>query len=211
MMGKLGSGKGTQAEILSQRFNIPAISVGNLYRQEIINNTEIGKTAKRIFNGEFMPDDITNSLVLKRIENIDCANGFIIDGYPRTTNQANCIINYIDLAIDLDISDELCFERLLGRRIHKASGRTYHIKYKKPIIENIDDITGEMLEIRSDDRKEVIENRLKIYYQESECLFRYYKEVGFPVLKIDSSSGVQTVADLIYNQIQGVNHGSAKH
>ncbi len=193
LLGKLACGKGTQADILSDYLKIPVIPTGNLYRQEIENNTEIGKLAKNIIDvGLFMPDEITNNLIASKIHNH--SNGFIIEGYPRTFNQAAFIKDDVNLIIDIDISDEEVYRRLEGRLVHKKSGRTYHCKYNPPLIFNRDNLTGEVLERRIDDDPKIIKNRLIEYKRECVGIGQYFKDNGLRVENVSGEGSIEQVA-----------------
>lgn len=208
VLGKLGSGKGTQAEFLGKKLCIPVIQIGRIYRQEIEKGTEIGKLAQSLIdNGNFMPCEITNKLVFNRIQQRDCINGFIIEGYPRTIKQAEFSLPYINTVVNIDITDEMAIERLRGRRVHKESGRTYHIVHNPPKIENKDDVTGEPLVQRADDREDIIKHRLSIYYKECAHLVGYYKSKGLYVVEIDGAGSIGEVEEQIHNKlISGAKH-----
>lgn len=177
LLGPPGVGKGTQAKLLQEKLNIPQISTGDLFRAAIKNQTELGKKAKEYMDkGNLVPDEITNDLVKLRIQESDCKNGFILDGYPRTINQAETLEKNleslgkkIDLVVSLELDDSLIVERITGRRTSKKTGKIYHIKYNPPIDEKEED-----LEQRADDTEEVVVNRLKVYHSQTSPLIEFY-------------------------------------
>ena len=178
LLGAPGAGKGTQATFLKTKFNIPQISTGDMLRSAVTNKTELGVSAKDYMDrGVLVPDDLIITLVKLRINEDDCKNGFLLDGFPRSIPQAQAMkdigIN-IDYVIEIQVPDEDIIERLSGRRIHLESGRIYHIKYNPPIEEEKDDITGEPLIIRDDDIKKTILKRLETYHQQTEPLVSFY-------------------------------------
>ena len=178
LLGAPGAGKGTQATFLRTKFNIPQISTGDMLRSAVTNKTELGVSAKDYMDrGLLVPDDLIINLVKFRINEDDCKNGFLLDGFPRSIPQAQAMkdigIN-IDYVIGIQVPDEVIIERLSGRRIHLESGRIYHIKYNPPIEEEKDDITGEPLIIRDDDIKETILKRLETYHHQTEPLVSFY-------------------------------------
>ena len=178
LLGAPGAGKGTQATFLGTKFNIPQISTGDMLRSAVTNKTELGVSAKDFMDrGLLVPDDLIINLVKLRINEDDCKNGFLLDGFPRSIRQAQAMkdigIN-IDYVIEIQVPDEDIIERLSGRRIHLESGRIYHIKYNPPKEERKDDITGEPLIIRDDDIKETILKRLETYHHQTEPLVSFY-------------------------------------
>jgi len=178
LLGAPGAGKGTQATFLRSKFNIPQISTGDMLRSAVTNKTELGVSAKDYMDqGLLVPDDLIINLVKLRINEVDCKNGFLLDGFPRSIPQAQAMkdtgIN-IDYVIEIQVPDEDIIERLSGRRIHLKSGRIYHIKYNPPKEEGKDDITGEPLIIRDDDIKETILKRLETYHHQTEPLVSFY-------------------------------------
>ena len=178
LLGAPGAGKGTQATFLKSKFNIPQISTGDMLRSAVKNKTELGVSAKDYMDqGLLVPDDLIINLVKLRINEDDCKNGFLLDGFPRSIPQAQAMkdigIN-IDYVIEIQVPDEDIIERLSGRRIHLESGRIYHIKYNPPKEEGKDDITGEPLIIRDDDIKETILKRLETYHHQTEPLVSFY-------------------------------------
>ena len=169
LLGAPGAGKGTQAQFISKKFNIPQISTGDMLRAAVKEGTEVGLKAKKLMDaGELVSDEIILDLVQERISQADCKNGFLFDGFPRTINQAKELSNRgitIDFVVEINVDDDEIITRMSGRRVHQASGRTYHVKFNPPKIENVDDETGEPLIQRDDDQEETVKKRLKIYHE----------------------------------------------
>ena len=178
LLGAPGAGKGTQAQFIMQKFGIPQISTGDMFRAAIKEGTELGKQAKALMDeGKLVPDELTVALVKDRIAQPDCANGFLLDGFPRTIPQADALKESgvkIDLVLEFDVADEVIVERMSGRRVHQPSGRTYHVVYNPPKVEGKDDVTGEDLIIRPDDKTETVLERLSIYHKQTKPLIAYY-------------------------------------
>ena len=179
LLGAHGAGKGTQGTLLKNTYDIPQISTGDMLRNAVANNIDLGIKAKSFMDkGELVPDSLIIDLVSLRVKDKDCMNGFLLDGFPRTIPQAEALalagIN-IDFVVEIDVPDDIILERLSGRRIHPESGRTYHIKYDPPNIEGVDNITGDPLIIRDDDVKETIKKRLENYHSQTEPLVNFYK------------------------------------
>ena len=179
LLGAPGAGKGTQSNFLKAKFKIPQISTGDMLREAVSDNSDLGQKAKEFMDsGQLVPDQLIIDLVKERILKNDCKNGFLFDGFPRTIPQAEALIAAeinIDLVIEINVSDNVIIERLGGRRVHPTSGRIYHVKYSPPKTEGIDDITGEPLIIRDDDCRETIVKRLDTYHQQTEPLINFYK------------------------------------
>ena len=178
LLGAPGAGKGTQAQFIMKKLNIPQISTGDMLRAAIKEKTELGIKAQTVIDrGELVSDDIILGLVQERISKPDCKNGFLLDGFPRTLAQANGLKEIkidIDFVFDFDISDNEILKRMTGRRVHLDSGRTYHIIYNPPRVEGLDDLTGEPLVIRNDDQEETVKKRLKVYHEQTAPLKEYY-------------------------------------
>ena len=178
LLGAPGAGKGTQAQFIMNKFGIPQISTGDMFRAAIKEGTELGKQAKALMDeGKLVPDELTVALVKDRIAQPDCANGFLLDGFPRTIPQADALKDSgvkIDLVLEFDVEDEVIVERMSGRRVHQPSGRTYHVVYNPPKTEGKDDVTGEELIIRQDDKPETVLERLAIYHKQTKPLIAYY-------------------------------------
>ena len=180
LLGAPGAGKGTQAQFLTKKFNIPQISTGDMLRSAIKAGTEMGKMAKKAMDaGQLVTDEIIIGLVKDRVAEDDCKNGYLLDGFPRTLPQADAVTNagiHIDAVIEIDVPDSEIVTRMSGRRAHLASGRTYHIIYNPPKVEGKDNETGEDLVQRDDDKESVVLERLKVYHELTQPLIGYYKE-----------------------------------
>lgn len=179
LLGCPGAGKGTQAKLITKRYQIPQISTGDILRAAIQADSPLGKTVKDIVeSGRLVPDDIVIQLVQERIKLSDCDNGFLLDGFPRTVAQAEALrkITTIDEVIDIDVPDEDIVSRLSGRRIHPASGRIYHLLYSPPKTANTDDVTGEPLIQRPDDSEETVRKRLAVYHAQTSPLRQFYQD-----------------------------------
>ena len=179
LLGAPGAGKGTQAQFIMNKFGIPQISTGDMLRAAIKAETDLGKQAKTLMDeGKLVPDDLIIALVQERVSQPDCAKGFLLDGFPRTIPQADALKTagiHIDYVLEFDVPDEIIVERMSGRRVHLASGRTYHVVYNPPKVEGKDDVTGEDLVIRPDDKKETVLERLKVYHSTTQPLVDYYQ------------------------------------
>ncbi|MDO5834051.1 MAG: adenylate kinase [Lachnospiraceae bacterium] len=186
MLGAPGAGKGTQAIKIADKYDIPHISTGDIFRANIKGGTELGQKAKSyIDKGELVPDEVTIGMLLDRITQDDCKNGYVLDGFPRTIPQAESLTealksqgDKIDFALNIDVPDEAIIERMSGRRACPKCGATYHIVYAAPKTENICDKCGTELIIRSDDKPETVKDRLNVYHQQTEPLIAYYKAAG---------------------------------
>jgi len=202
LLGAPGAGKGTQAQFLTKRYNIPQISTGDMLRTAIKAGTDMGKKAKSAMDaGQLVTDDIIIGLVKDRIVQDDCKNGYLLDGFPRTLPQADAVTNAgieIDAVIEIAVPDEEIVKRMSGRRVHLASGRTYHIVYNPPKVEGKDDETGEDLVQRDDDKEEVVKDRLKVYHELTEPLIGYYKDLSKQngSLKYITVDGTANIADV---------------
>ena len=211
LLGAPGAGKGTQAQILKDKFNIPQISTGDMLRAAIKANTKLGLEAKQFMDsGALVPDQLIIELVKERIQNKDCKQGFLLDGFPRTIPQAEAMKQAsisIDIVIEIDVPDNVIVERLSGRRTHLASGRIYHIQNNPPKIQDKDDITGEPLVQRDDDKKETILKRLDVYHSQTKPLVDYYSEwaasenKGPRYIKINGLGDVKDIQKTIFDQI----------
>ncbi|MDF0378586.1 adenylate kinase [Methylophilus sp. YYY-1] len=180
LLGAPGAGKGTQATFIKEKFNIPQISTGDMLRAAVKAGTQLGLEAKKFMDaGGLVPDEVIIGLVKERIKDADCANGFLFDGFPRTIPQAEAMKQAgvgIDYVVEIDVPDAAIVERMSGRRSHPASGRTYHVKFNPPKVEGKDDVTGEDLVQRDDDKEEVVLKRLEVYHNQTEQLIGYYSD-----------------------------------
>jgi adenylate kinase len=211
LLGAPGAGKGTQAQFLTKKYNIPQISTGDMLRAAIKAGTELGKQAKAAMDaGQLVTDEIIIGLVKDRIAEDDCKNGYLLDGFPRTLPQADAVTNAgieIDAVIEIDVPDEEIVKRMSGRRAHLASGRTYHIIYNPPKVEGKDDITGEPLVQRDDDKESVVKDRLKVYHEQTEPLIHYYQEQAaknpkIKYIRVDGTQDIKDVEEAIVSQLE---------
>jgi adenylate kinase len=180
LLGAPGAGKGTQANFIKEKYNIPQISTGDMLRAAIKAGTELGMAAKKVMDaGGLVSDDIMIGLVKDRLKDPDCANGYLFDGFPRTIAQAEAMkdngIN-VDYVLEIDVPDDMIVERMSGRRSHPASGRVYHTKFNPPKVDNVDDVTGEPLVQRDDDKAETVMKRLSVFHNQTEVLLGYYNK-----------------------------------
>lgn len=180
LLGAPGAGKGTQAGFIKEKFNIPQISTGDMLRAAVKAGTPLGLAAKKIMDeGGLVSDDIIIGLVKDRLKEPDCAQGYLFDGFPRTIPQADAMKDAgvaIDYVLEIDVPDEAIVERMSGRRVHPTSGRTYHVKFNPPKAEGRDDVTGEELIQRDDDKEETVKKRLSVYHDQTEVLVDYYNK-----------------------------------
>ena len=180
LLGAPGAGKGTQATFIKEKFAIPQISTGDMLRAAVKAGTPLGLEAKSFMDsGGLVPDAVIIGLVSERIKEADCANGFLFDGFPRTIPQAEAMKAVgvgIDYVVEIDVPDEAIVERMSGRRSHPASGRTYHVKFNPPKVAGKDDVTGEELVQRDDDKEDVVKNRLDVYHSQTKPLVKYYTD-----------------------------------
>ena len=195
LLGAPGAGKGTQAEVICERLGIPAISTGNIIREALKNQTEMGLRAKSYMeSGALVPDDVVIGIIKERLAQDDCKNGFILDGFPRTVPQAEALDQMgvvIDRVIDIEVRDEDIEKRLTGRRVCESCGASYHIDYKPSKVEGVCDKDGGRLIIRKDDQPETVRDRLKTYHEQTEPLKDYYAKTG----KLRIVEGQEEVAD----------------
>jgi adenylate kinase len=179
LLGPPGAGKGTQAAHICEKFNIPQISTGDMLRAAVNSGSPVGLEAKKTIDaGKLVPDNLIIALVRGRIQLPDCHNGYLLDGFPRTLNQANALKLEgikIDYCVEVKVPDDDIVVRMSGRRVHLSSGRTYHVKFNPPIEKGKDDITGGELIQRVDDNEEIVKGRLKIYHKQTEPLVKYYR------------------------------------
>jgi adenylate kinase len=180
MLGAPGAGKGTQAQFITERFDIPQISTGDMLRAAVKAESDLGKQVKEVMaSGGLVSDDIIIALIEERVKQPDCKNGFLLDGFPRTIPQAEALKDQgidIDYVVEIAVDDEEIVSRLSGRRVHEASGRIYHVKYDPPKVDGKDDETGEPLIQRNDDQEDTVRNRLRIYHEQTAPLVNYYQD-----------------------------------
>ena len=195
-LGAPGAGKGTQAEVISEKLSIPTISTGNIIRAALKNGTEMGLKAKEFIEaGKLVPDDVVIGIIKERLAESDCNNGFILDGFPRTIPQAEALDNMgiiIDKVVDIDVPDENIVNRMSGRRVCKACGSSYHIENKKPKVEGVCDACGGELQIRKDDAPETVLDRLNVYHEQTEPLKDFYAKCG----KLRSVEGTAPITEI---------------
>jgi len=213
LLGCPGAGKGTQAKFITERYNIPQISTGDMLRAAIKAGTPLGVQVKQTMDdGQLVSDPIMIQLVKERIKEPDCANGFLLDGFPRTIPQAEALHEnhiHLDYVIAISVPDDELIKRLSGRRVHPGSGRVYHLIYNPPKLHNKDDHTGEPLVQRVDDQEETIRKRIVVYHQQTEPLIHYYltaakeKKAHAPVyVKIDGIGSMDEVRDRIFSVLE---------
>lgn len=178
LLGAPGAGKGTQASFIKEKFGIPQISTGDMLRAAVKAGTPLGLAAKKVMDaGGLVSDDIIIGLVKDRLTQPDCANGYLFDGFPRTVPQADAMKDAgvsIDYVLEIDVPDSAIIERMSGRRVHVASGRTYHVTFNPPKVAGSDDVTGEELIQRDDDKEETVRKRLEVYHNQTKVLLNYY-------------------------------------
>jgi len=202
LLGAPGAGKGTQAQFLTKKYNIPQISTGDMLRAAIKAGTDMGKMAKAAMDsGQLVTDEIIIGLVKDRIAEDDCKNGYLLDGFPRTLPQADAVTSAgiaIDAVIEIAVDDSVIVKRMSGRRAHLASGRTYHLEYNPPEVAGKDDETGEELVQRPDDKENVVLDRLKVYHELTEPLVSYYKNQakGVSTLTYITVDGTADISDV---------------
>ena len=199
LLGSPGSGKGTQAQYLTEKFGIPQISTGDMLRAAVRDGTPLGIEAKKVMDaGGLVSDDIILGLIKERIAQPDCGNGFLLDGFPRTIAQAEGLAKLgveLDFVIEIAVEDSEIIKRMGGRRVHPGSGRTYHVEYNPPKQEGIDDVTGEALIQREDDKEETVRKRLDVYHAQTKPLVGFYSAAEQQA-KFASISGVGSVNDI---------------
>ena len=204
LLGAPGAGKGTQAEILSKKLNIPTISTGNILRAAMKNGTPVGLQAKAYMDaGKLVPDEVIIGIVKERLAEADCANGYILDGMPRTIPQAQALVDCgvdLDCALSIEIADEVIVERMSGRRACTQCGATYHIVNMPPKAEGICDNCGGELSIRKDDAPETVMARLNVYHSETEPLKEFYAKLG-KLLTVDNQPTIAETTKVIYNAL----------
>jgi adenylate kinase len=213
LLGPPGAGKGTQAAFIKERFGIPQISTGDMLRAAVREGTPLGIAAKKVMDaGGLVSDDIIIGLVRDRLAQPDCASGYLFDGFPRTIPQADAMKQAgvaIDFVLEIDVPDAEIVDRMSGRRVHVASGRTYHVRFNPPRVAGLDDVTGEALIQRDDDREETVRKRLEVYHAQTRQLVDYYgqwaasSEAGAPRYRRIAGIGpVDTIRDRAFDALR---------
>ena len=212
LLGGPGAGKGTQAAFITERYGIPQISTGDMLRAAIRSGSDLGAGAKVLMDaGRLVPDEIIVDLVEERILAGDCANGFLLDGFPRTIPQATVMRDRdvrIDAVVEITVPDGHIIERMSGRRVHPSSGRTYHVRFNPPATDGLDDVTGEPLVQRDDDRESTVRHRLEVYHEQTAPIIEYYRrwERNDPhaaprVSRIDGLGSLEGVRDRVFEAL----------
>jgi adenylate kinase len=210
LLGGPGAGKGTQGDFICERYGIPKISTGDMLRAAVAADSGLGRAAKKIMDeGGLVSDNLILDLVKARTEEDDCKNGFLFDGFPRTIPQAQGLeqaVSSIDKIIEIAVSDEEIVNRLSGRRVHAASGRTYHIKFNAPLSAGLDDVTREKLIQRDDDKEETIRHRLAVYHEQTKPLVKYYSDAAsvnssLQYIRVEGLGSVESIRQKIFDNI----------
>ena len=210
LLGAPGAGKGTQAQYICEQYGIPQISTGDMLRAAVKAQSELGKQVEKVMaSGGLVTDEIIIALVKARIEEEDCKDGFLFDGFPRTIPQASALLEsdiLIDVVLEIDVQDDEIVKRLSGRRVHLDSGRVYHIIYNPPKKEGFDDVSGEELIQREDDQEETVRNRLKVYHEQTKPLVEYYTQLSslesnVRVIKINGLAKVDSIKEEIFKML----------
>lgn len=201
LLGSPGSGKGTQAQFITEKYAIPQISTGDMLRAAVRAGTPLGIEAKKVMDaGGLVSDDIILGLIRERIAQPDCANGFLLDGFPRTIAQAEGLKAMgveLDYVVEIVVEDEEIVKRMSGRRVHPGSGRTYHVLYNPPRVDGLDDVTGEPLVQRDDDQEATVRKRLAVYHEQTKPLVDYYSaEAQHGKVKFASIAGIGSVSEI---------------
>lgn len=212
LLGGPGAGKGTQAQYISETYNIPQISTGDMLRSAVKARSPLGLEAKRVMDsGQLVSDDIIMGLVRERIREPDCSNGYLFDGFPRTLAQAEAMKSEgieVDFVVEIAVSDEEIIKRMSGRRVHLPSGRTYHVLFNPPKETDRDDITGEPLIQRDDDKEDTVRERLAVYHEQTEPLIEYYSKQAKPdtpapqYVRIEGIGSVEQIRDNIFASLK---------
>ena len=213
LLGAPGAGKGTQASFITEKYDIPQISTGDMLRAAVNAGTPLGIQAKQVMkSGGLVSDELIIGLIKDRLQDKDCINGYLLDGFPRTIPQADAMqengIN-IDYVVEISVDDNQIIKRMSGRRAHLASGRTYHVEYNPPKTEGIDDVSGEPLVQRDDDKEETVKHRLDVYHEQTEPLIIYYrnfsesKEDNAPIyVKVEGVGTVDSIREQVLNGLE---------
>jgi len=206
LLGAPGAGKGTQAELLAEKLSIPTISTGNILREAIKAGTEVGLKAKAFTdNGQLVPDDVIIGIISERLAKDDCANGFILDGFPRTIPQAEALEAAgikLDYVVSIEIEDEIIENRMTGRRVCESCGNSYHVVANPPKTEGVCDACGGKLVVRKDDAPETVKNRLEVYHAQTEPLKDFYEKLG-NLVKVDGNQAIEACCEAILTAIGG--------
>lgn len=212
LLGPPGAGKGTQANVITRQFNIPQISTGDMLRAAVSAGTELGKQAKQIMDeGGLVSDDIILGLVKQRITEDDCKNGYLFDGFPRTIAQAEGMLSAsieVEYVVEIQVDDEAIIRRMSGRRVHLDSGRTYHVEFNPPKQEGIDDVTGEPLIQRDDDKEDTVRKRLTVYHEQTSPLIDFYTtmsnkdDANLNYISVDGMQDVGEVSAAILSRLK---------
>jgi adenylate kinase len=213
LLGGPGAGKGTQAGYIKEKFGIPQISTGDMLRAHVKQGTELGRQAKAVMDaGGLVPDEIIIGMVKTRLLDDDCRNGYLFDGFPRTIPQAEAMQAAgvkIDAVVEIAVDDEEIIRRMSGRRVHPGSGRTYHQVFNPPKVAGHDDVTGEPLIQRDDDKEEVVRNRLQVYHQQTQPLVDFYSRLSSRdatagrYIKVAGTGKVESIRDTILEELAG--------
>lgn len=213
LLGGPGAGKGTQAGFIKEKFGIPQISTGDMLRAHVKQGTELGRQAKAVMDaGGLVPDEVIIGMVKTRLQDDDCRNGYLFDGFPRTIPQAEAMQAAgvrIDAVVEIAVDDDEIIRRMSGRRVHPGSGRTYHQVFNPPKVADRDDITGEPLIQRDDDKEEVVRHRLQVYHQQTRPLVDFYSRLGSRdpaagrYIKVAGTGKVESVRDVILEELDG--------
>ena len=213
LLGAPGAGKGTQAQFITSKYAMPQISTGDMLRAAVKAGSELGALVKEVMaTGGLVTDDIIIALVKERIEQPDCAKGFLLDGFPRTIPQAEAMEEAgiaIDVVVEIGVADEEIVKRLSGRRVHADSGRIYHVANNPPKLAGVDDVTGEPLIQRDDDKEETVRKRLKVYHEQTEPLVNFYQQLedkgnGVKVVRLNGQDNVDVVRKQIETLMKGL-------
>ena len=207
LLGAPGAGKGTQAQFLSEKYAIPQISTGDMLRGAVKAKTELGIQVEQVMaSGGLVTDDIIIALVKERIQEKDCSKGFLFDGFPRTIPQAQALLDEgvdINVVLEIDVADDEIVKRLSGRRVHLDSGRVYHIDFNPPKVENRDDVTGEELIQRIDDKEKTVRSRLRLYHQQTEPLVDFYTQLtasgrAVDIIRVNGVASVEQIKNEVF-------------
>lgn len=214
LLGAPGAGKGTQASFICKQFNIPQISTGDMLRAAVKAGTPLGVAAKKVMDsGGLVSDDIIIGLVKERITQADCGGGFLFDGFPRTIRQADAMKEAgvaLDVVLEIDVPEDAIIDRMSGRRVHPASGRSYHVKFNPPKVDGVDDVSGEPLIQRDDDKEETVRKRLQVYQSQTRPLVDYYGQwassgsAGAPrYARISGTGSVEEITSRVMAALKG--------